>query len=295
MHQLNWSSWRPLNGASSDPSIPHHVGGLYRIRTKDEAKLLYIGQTGSSSRGLRGRMGHLLGVFRDEMPYRAPHTAGPALWAHRQSGVELEVSVCPLDSLESDTQGRKGLEALAISLYRQEHKASPGFNFGRMPEGYEMSTSNTQRLRDSGKLKRGGVTTKSLDCHKRGVEPLASLEGEVSSAHWCGHLWSQWCQRDDLSALSTRSQGLYRIRAKNEQLLLYIGEGFILSRLKAHIKKMANPKNVQGQIFAEATQLEFSWVANQSWRAHQRLELENDLIAAHLLETGVVPKAQFLG
>jgi hypothetical protein len=36
-------------------------------------------------------------------------------------------------------------------------------------------------------------------------------------------------------------------------------------------------------------------VLNDDWLDHQRLELENDLIAAHLLTTGQVPAAQFLG
>jgi hypothetical protein len=38
-----------------------------------------------------------------------------------------------------------------------------------------------------------------------------------------------------------------------------------------------------------------SWVVNNEWLSHQRLELENDLIASHLLETGKIPVAQFCG
>jgi hypothetical protein len=34
---------------------------------------------------------------------------------------------------------------------------------------------------------------------------------------------------------------------------------------------------------------------NDEWLSHQRLELENDLIASHLLETGKIPVAQFQG
>jgi hypothetical protein len=34
---------------------------------------------------------------------------------------------------------------------------------------------------------------------------------------------------------------------------------------------------------------------NSAWHDHERLELENDLIAAQFLETGRVPPAQFLG
>ena len=37
-----------------------------------------------------------------------------------------------------------------------------------------------------------------------------------------------------------------------------------------------------------------SWL-DTAWHPHQRLELENDLIAAYLLTTGDVPPAQFLG
>ena len=57
---------------------------------------------------------------------------------------------------------------------------------------------------------------------------------------------------------------------------------------------MKKSENVQGQIFREAKQLQFSWVVGD-WPKHQAHELENDLIAAHLWETGEVPSAQFLG
>ena len=51
-----------------------------KFRSKESKYLHYIGQRGPSSRGLRGRMSNLLGVFKKEMPHRAPHTAAPALW-----------------------------------------------------------------------------------------------------------------------------------------------------------------------------------------------------------------------
>jgi hypothetical protein len=50
----------------------------------------------------------------------------------------------------------------------------------------------------------------------------------------------------------------------------------------------------QGQTFAGAAPLECSWVLGD-WLDHQRLELENDLIAAHVITTELVPSAQFLG
>jgi hypothetical protein len=51
----------------------------------------------------------------------------------------------------------------------------------------------------------------------------------------------------------------------------------------------------QGKVFLEAGALEASWVVNPNWRRHERLELENDLIAAHTLEVGHQPAGQFLG
>jgi hypothetical protein len=54
------------------------------------------------------------------------------------------------------------------------------------------------------------------------------------------------------------------------------------------------PDHLQARWFA-ALDLECSWTTNDGWLAHQRLELENDLIAAHVLEHGAPPSAQFLG
>ena len=50
-----------------------------------------------------------------------------------------------------------------------------------------------------------------------------------------------------------------------------------------------------GRIFAAPARLECSWTINNDWLSHQRLELENDLIAAYVLETATIPAAQFLG
>ena len=80
---------------------------------------------------LRRRVAMLAGVYRAEMPYRAPHTSGPALWALLQIGrEEFEVSVAPV---EGSNAWRRALEALSIALYRQECGCSPTVNFGRLP------------------------------------------------------------------------------------------------------------------------------------------------------------------
>jgi hypothetical protein len=47
--------------------------------------------------------------------------------------------------------------------------------------------------------------------------------------------------------------------------------------------------------FSSPETLEVSWTLCEAWLDHQRLELENDLIAAHALALGVSPAAQFLG
>jgi hypothetical protein len=77
--------------------------------------------------------------------------------------------------------------------------------------------------------------------------------------------------------------------------LLCVGEGRIAARLLAHLAKCGRERHPQGVVFRLAGRLEYSWAAGPAWLPHQRLELENDLIAAHLLATGAVPAAQFLG
>jgi hypothetical protein len=44
-----------------------------------------------------------------------------------------------------------------------------------------------------------------------------------------------------------------------------------------------------------AVRLECSWVLNDGWLSHQRLELECDLIDSHLLVMGGIPPGQFIG
>jgi len=102
-------------------------------------------------------------------------------------------------------------------------------------------------------------------------------------------------ESDVRSKLPERSLGLYRIRDTYAGTLLYIGEGIIGSRLKAHSAKLRIEGHPQGVILREAGCLEFSWVINNSWANHHRLELENDLIASYILATKSIPAAQFLG
>jgi hypothetical protein len=289
---LQWGAWRPLASASRDPEIPPRPG-LYRIRRVGRDDLDYIGQTGIGTMTLRKRLGMLRPVYDDVMPYRAPHTAGPALWAlYHQTREAFEASVV---AVEGSTPWRKGLEALAIALYRQEHDRSPTVEFGRMPAGYRASSSYDRRLLDAGRVFRGGPSAESDASHVSGVPPLGSLSGDPHGAEWGGHDWSPWVPLEEVVRHRPQGSGLYRIRGREHATLLYIGQGFIAPRLLAHLAKTRVPGHNHGQLFAAAAPLACSWVVNDDWLSHQRLELENDLIASHLLVTGEIPVAQFRG
>jgi hypothetical protein len=58
--------------------------------------------------------------------------------------------------------------------------------------------------------------------------------------------------------------------------------GKVRHRLAAHAKKLGAP-TPQGRALADAAPVEFAVTLDNSWLAHQRLEPETDLIAAHTL------------
>src|SRR5262245_7712560 len=131
-----WSPFVPHLKCWRGNCIPHKPG-LYRLRRIEGTCLDYIGQTGSGTMTLRRRLAMQAGIYAEEMPYTDPHIAGPALWAlHHNASVNYEVSVLPITGT---TQWRKGLEALAVALHRQQFGHSPTVNFGRMPSGFRRS------------------------------------------------------------------------------------------------------------------------------------------------------------
>jgi hypothetical protein len=78
---------------------------------------------------LRKRLGMLRGVYDEVMPYRDPHTAGPALWAlYHQTGKDFEVSIVPV---EGSMRWRKGLQALAIFALDNYAHALPDMQIRR--------------------------------------------------------------------------------------------------------------------------------------------------------------------
>jgi hypothetical protein len=243
---------------------------------------------------LRKRLAMQRGVYAADMPYTDPHTAAPALWALRQqTGAGYEVSVAPVPGT---VQWRKGLEALAVALHRQQFGRSPTVNFGRMPVGFSRSSGNNRRLVAAGKRFRGGACDSEEAYHAPGIPPAGPLDGDPQDARWGRHAWSSWqplCR--DTTYPSAAAQGLYRIRDAAAPGLLYIGEGAVRARLLCHWRKTCKPGDPQGDVFGAAERLECSWVLNETWLPHQRLELECDLIGAHVLVTGAVPPAQFKG
>jgi hypothetical protein len=291
---LDWSDWLPLQGAGHNRRVPRRPG-LYRIRRVGREEVDYLGQTGTGGMTLPRRLAMLAGVYGEPMPYADPHTAGPALWALRhQTGCDFEVAVAVVEGTPSR---RLGLEALAIALERQERGYSPTVNFGRMPAGYRKSTGNTARLVAAGLRRRGGPDVTRRDSGDTSMPPAGPLTEDVGGSGWCGQAWSGWTALGGAArAVGSDVSGLYRIRARGEEGLRYVGQGAIAERLAKHLATASAGGGArQAEAFGSAESLECSWVANAGWTARQRLELETDLIGAHVLTYGTAPPAQFLG
>lgn len=289
LEELHWTSWQPLQDSWRDRDLPARPG-LYRIRQAGSAGLAYVGQTG---RRLRDRLGDLRKVYQDDMPYRAPHTVGPALWALlHQGGCTFEVSVAPV---EGSDPYRKAIEAAVIAHHRQQTGHSPTLNFGRMPAGYRMSSDNNRRLADRGLRFRGGLHPQADASHLPGSSPAGPLEAPWHD-RWCGFAWSPWHDLTSAPATVPRAaKGLYLLRGQQSGEILYVGQGLLLNRLTAHARKQHQAGHPQGEVFGREGGLTFSWVALPDSHDHQLLELENDLIAAFVLSHQAAPRAQFLG
>lgn len=282
----DWSDWVPLRGASRNHQVPA-LPGLYRVRREGNGpEIDYIGQTGAS---LRGRLGQLNVLYQAEMPYNDPHTAAPALWALRnRDACDFEVSVA--ESSGTSPQ-RKALEAVAIALYRSENGRSPLANFGGMPTGYRKSTGNNKKLAASGRRFRGGPDP-AAPLRADSAPVKGELGGDPQSAGWLSWSWSPWIP-SAAARKHTECTGLYRIRSRGQQGLVYIGQGEVSSRIRAHLAKAAHEGHRQAIYFSG--EAEVSWVTLPSMTSRNILEHENDLIAAHVIALGYAPVAQFLG
>jgi hypothetical protein len=245
--------------------------------------MLYVGQTG---RTLRERLGALKGVYGELMPYNDPHTVGPALWAHRiDTGETFEVSVAVLEVDKADRMGR---EALEVTKQRIIDGCSPAYNFGRMPHGWIKSTGNNRRLVEAGRRSRGRrMTAEELAAAGRdpSVPPPATLEGDVRAADWMGLEWRE----ADRSPPGRDDVGVYRIGRGGDGPLEYLGQGLVAARRKVHAAGWALDLAAE-----ERAGTVWDWVG-LTLGARQLLEVENDLIAGHMVTFATPPLVQFGG
>jgi len=265
-----WSPWFLLEDAGRNANIPMNPG-LYRIRRPHVSGLDYVGQTSN----LRGRMSMLRGVYGEIIPYNDPHTAAPGLWVIRQSEASaFEVSVI---EIPGDVVVRKGLECLLITEHRIEHRRSPTVNFGRMPEGWIKSKGGSTRFR-------GRPDPEAL----RIVDAAAPkrLDQPVRSSRWLGFNWFE-------QSPPMTSVGVYRCLRSGGEGLVYIGQGRIADRIKGHQAKTRIPEHSQAGFFSG--DLTWEWAELGDAHRTQLLEIENDLIASHVLVCGRPPEAQFQG
>ncbi|MFZ4434388.1 MAG: hypothetical protein ACOYOQ_14445 [Microthrixaceae bacterium] len=284
-----WSGWIPLRGAGRNQQLPV-APGLYRVRRHGGEPPLYIGQT---SRSLRERLGMLGGVYAAEMPYSDPHTAGPALWALRHlEGVDYECSVAVIAGSRRQILAA---EAVAITLHRAAFGGSPAFNFGRMPHGYRKSSGNNSRLAAAGRRFRGGPDPTVPD-DQASVLVAGPLRSAPAASDWMGLSWSDWTPFGDTvgaGAIPPGSRGVYRLRDSGSDELLYVGQGVIASRFAAHARSASTPGSTKNRLFGG--EVEASWVQLDHLSVRCLLEVENDLIASHVLVFGRAPASQFAG
>jgi len=276
----SWSPWVPLEAAGRNRDVPTQPG-LYRIRSLETGRILYVGQTG---RSLRGRLAQLKGIYADEMPYNDPHTAGPALWAHRiDTGETFEASVVVL---ETDKASRMGREALEITKQRIIDGCSPAYNFGRMPHGWLKSSGNNRQLIEAGKRFRGRRLTEvelAASGPDPSVPPPARLDGDVRTTDWMGLDWRE----ADGDPPGKGDVGVYRVAAGRDGPLDYLGQGRIVARWRSHARGWAF--DLAAEQRAETC---WDWVG-LDFTARQLLEVENDLIAGHMAVFAQPPRMQF--
>jgi hypothetical protein len=252
--------------------------GLYRVRHDRFDRLVYLGETGRSTRGRVGALAR--GTFADRMPFRDPHTAAPTLWAIRDKygpGFELSWTT---PSIATDDQSRKAVEAALIALHRRGARQSPVANFGRIIPGYRQSNYSRH-----GERARGGPLgpDESESNATSGRPPLAWTNADaVRAVDWMGVDWSEPARLESASQSITTGPGVYRLWRANAEGLAYIGQSQTLrTRLYRH-RRSRDPD------------VRFTYAPLPDHEAsHELLEVETDLIGAHYLATRHAPATQF--
>lgn len=273
---LDWSRWGSLGPENDFIAQFSTDEGLYRVRHDDLDELVYIGETGRSTRGRVRALAR--GVFDGEMPYRDPHTASPCLWAIVDKyGPELEISVATPPEAK-DKQQRKAIEDALIALHRREYGSSPTANFARIIPGYKHSSYGKDGI-VGGPLEEGEEEPHA----KPGIEPPSWENSEqLTGDSWMGLNWTSPNPLSEAFGLPSEA-GLYRIWDPDEAPPLeYIGETANLkSRLYRHRRN-------------RSPDLWFSYVRFPELDAnHKRHEVESDLLGSHWLACGESPRDQY--
>lgn len=274
---LGWSDWRSLDpGEGALSAIPTDEG-IYRVRHPEYRGLVYVGETGRSTRGRIRSLAR--GTYADEMPFGDPHTAAPCLWAIRDAdGSAFEVSYTT-PSIAEDDQQRKGIEAALIARHRREIERSPIANFGRIIEGYEQS-SYSKDARRGGQLSPDETEPNAAE----GIGPTEWRNAEdVIDREWMSLRWSEPSRLTDRLDASPPRNGIYRIWYEGETPpLAYIGESSdVPSRLYAHEQTFG-----EDALFATVDRPDLD-------ARHKRQEIETELIGAHYFAHDRTPLTQF--
>jgi len=272
---FDWSPWLSLSPGDDEVGTLAADPGLYRVRHDAYDGLVFVGGTG---RSLLGRVRALVReAYGDEMPYKDPHTAAPALWAIRdRHGPGLEVSgVTPPEA--TDARERRAIEDALIGIHRRETGTNLVANFGRMPPGYTKSGRRGSRVR-------GGPSDDADRDFRAGIDPLpwTNVDG-VTDRDWLGLSWSRPLELAAEGADVPDAAGLYRLRdPESSPPLEYVGETISLAdRFRAYRRNHDD-------------HLTFSWVTRPD--AAERFQLSQaagSLRGAHWLACGVPPRDQY--
>jgi hypothetical protein len=274
-----WSPWVSLDPTDGDLAAAPTDPGCYRVRYPDYEGLVYIGETGRSTRGRIQSLAN--GTYADSMPYSDPHTAAPCLWAiHDHDGPGFEVAWTTPPETRT-TRSRKGLEAALIAAHRRTLGSSPTANFGGMIDGYRKSSQRSGGDR-GGRLPDGESTWRS----DVGAAPLDWTDWTSPSAStWMGLDWGSPEPLADAYQQIPTAPGLYRIwDAETAPPLRYVGQSATLrDRLYRH------RRNRPGDLrFSYAT-----LPADRFDAGHRRREVETDCIGVHFLASEASPTDQF--
>ena len=270
---LNWTPFVKFDAEIKEFRQHSTSPGVYRVRVSGRNELAYIGQTG---RDLRARLQALKSnTFAREMPFNDPHTAACRLWSFRDAdGCEFE---CSSAAIELPKAKRLALECFLLWQYRLQQGESTLCNFGRLHPEYQSSANRSTGKRGF-RLPSGTINTNV----GKSIEPLR-YQGCPNDSDWMGLNWS--CLRPLViseTASLPQGTGVYKLIG-DENEVLYIGESSNLrSRLRTHCD---NPDH-RDAVFAYCA-------LDHAALGCQRLEVENDLIAAYFSETKQPPRLQF--